>query len=198
MLKGSLVAIVTPMQAGGALDLRGLAKLVDFHVANGTSGIVVVGTTGESPTVSVEEHCLLIKSAVEAAAGRVPVIAGTGANATAEAIALTGYAKKVGRELLPVGRAVLQQAHAGRALPPFPHHRRERRPAADPLQRAEPHRRRSRQRDGAALSAGPGHHRHQGRNRRPGARQRTHPRAARGGARRLRRLQRRRPDRAAA
>ncbi|HEV3239422.1 MAG TPA: 4-hydroxy-tetrahydrodipicolinate synthase [Casimicrobiaceae bacterium] len=96
MLKGSLVAIVTPMQAGGALDLRGLAKLVDFHVANGTSGIVVVGTTGESPTVSVEEHCLLIKSAVESAAGRVPVIAGTGANATAEAIALTGYAKEVG------------------------------------------------------------------------------------------------------
>jgi 4-hydroxy-tetrahydrodipicolinate synthase len=96
MLKGSLVAIVTPMQAGGALDLRGLAKLVDFHVANGTSGIVVVGTTGESPTVNVEEHCLLIKSAVESAAGRVPVIAGTGANATAEAVELTRYAKQVG------------------------------------------------------------------------------------------------------
>ena len=96
MLKGSLVAIVTPMQAGGALDLRGLAKLVDFHVANGTSGIVIVGTTGESPTVDVEEHCLLIKSAVEGAAGRVPVIAGTGANATAEAVELTRYAKQVG------------------------------------------------------------------------------------------------------
>jgi len=96
MLKGSLVAIVTPMQAGGALDLRGLAKLVDFHVANGTSGIVVVGTTGESPTVDVEEHCVLIKSAVESAAGRVPVIAGTGANATAEAVELTRYAKQVG------------------------------------------------------------------------------------------------------
>src|SRR5438552_9972421 len=96
MLKGSLVAIVTPMQAGGALDLRAFAKLLDFHVTSGTSGIVVVGTTGESPTVDVEEHCLLIKTAVELAAGRIPVIAGTGANATAEAIELTLYAKKVG------------------------------------------------------------------------------------------------------
>jgi 4-hydroxy-tetrahydrodipicolinate synthase len=96
MLKGSLVAIVTPMQAGGAIDLRGLAKLFDLHLASGTSGIVVVGTTGESPTVNVEEHCLLIKTAVEHAAGRIPVIAGTGANATEEAIELTLYAKKVG------------------------------------------------------------------------------------------------------
>ena len=99
MLKGSLVAIVTPMQAGGALDLRGFAKLLDFHVTSGTSGIVVVGTTGESPTVDVEEHCQLIKIAVEHAAGRIPVIAGTGANATAEAIDLTVYAKKVGATL---------------------------------------------------------------------------------------------------
>ena len=96
MLKGSLVAIVTPMQAGGALDLRGLAKLIEFHVANGTSGIVIVGTTGESPTVDFDEHCLLIRSAVESAAGRVPVIAGTGANATAEAVELTRFAKQVG------------------------------------------------------------------------------------------------------
>jgi len=96
MLKGSLVAIVTPMQDGGALDLPALHRLIDRHVANGTSGIVVVGTTGESPTVSVEEHCLLIKTAVEHAAGRIPVIAGTGANATAEAIELTAYARKVG------------------------------------------------------------------------------------------------------
>jgi len=96
MLKGSLVAIVTPMQDGGALDLPALKRLIDFHVSNGTAGIVIVGTTGESPTVSVEEHCLLIKSAVEYAAGRVPVIAGTGANATSEAIELTAYAKTVG------------------------------------------------------------------------------------------------------
>lgn len=96
MLNGSLVAIVTPMQVGGALDLPALRKLIDFHVANGTSGIVIVGTTGESPTVDFEEHCLLIKTAVEHAAGRIPVIAGTGANSTSEAIELTAYAMKVG------------------------------------------------------------------------------------------------------
>jgi len=96
MLNGSLVAIVTPMLPGGALDLRGLAKLIDFHVANGTAGIVVVGTTGESPTVNVDEHCLLIKTAVEHAAGRIPLIAGTGANSTSEAIELTAYARRVG------------------------------------------------------------------------------------------------------
>src|SRR5215467_11101983 len=96
MLKGSLVAIVTPMQDGGALDLSAFSKLIDRHVANGTAAIVAVGTTGESPTVNVEEHCLLIRTAVEHAAGRVPVIAGTGANATSEAIELTAYAKKVG------------------------------------------------------------------------------------------------------
>jgi 4-hydroxy-tetrahydrodipicolinate synthase len=96
MLKGSLVAIVTPMQDGGALDLSAFSKLIDRHVASGTAAIVVVGTTGESPTVSVEEHCLLIRTAVESAAGRIPVIAGTGANATSEAIELTAYAKKVG------------------------------------------------------------------------------------------------------
>src|SRR5438874_2978849 len=96
MLKGSLVAIVTPMQDGGALDLPAFTRLIDRHVASGTAGIVVVGTTGESPTVSVEEHCLLIRTAVEHAARRVPVIAGTGANATTEAIELTAYTRKVG------------------------------------------------------------------------------------------------------
>jgi 4-hydroxy-tetrahydrodipicolinate synthase len=96
MLKGSLVAIVTPMQDGGALDLPAFSKLIDRHVASGTAAIVVVGTTGESPTVNVEEHCLLIRAAVDGAAGRIPVIAGTGANATSEAIELTAYAKKVG------------------------------------------------------------------------------------------------------
>src|SRR5207248_11417253 len=96
MSNGSLVAIATPMHADGALDLPALRKLIDFHVANGTSCIIAVGTTGESPTVDVEEHCLLIKTAVEHAAGRVPVIAGTGANSTAEAIELSEYARKIG------------------------------------------------------------------------------------------------------
>ena len=98
MLKGSLVAIATPMHADGALDLAALRKLIDFHVSSGTSGIIIVGTTGESPTVDFEEHCLLIKAAVDHAAGRVSVIAGTGANSTAEAIELTRYAKEVGAQ----------------------------------------------------------------------------------------------------
>ena len=96
MLTGSFVAIATPMQPGGALDLPALRKLIDFHVANGTAGIVVVGTTGESPTVSVDEHCLLIKTAIDHAARAPAVIAGTGANSTTEALALTEYAKAAG------------------------------------------------------------------------------------------------------
>ena len=96
MLSGSLVAIVTPMQPGGALDLDALRRLIDFHVANRTAGIVIVGTTGESPTVDVDEHCRLIQSAIDHAAGRIPVIAGTGGNSTAEAIALTRFAKSAG------------------------------------------------------------------------------------------------------
>ena len=96
MLTGSLVAIVTPMRAGGALDFAALGKLVDFHVASGTAGIVVVGTTGESPTVDVAEHCELIEKAIEFARGRLPVVAGTGGNSTSEAIELTKYAKSAG------------------------------------------------------------------------------------------------------
>ncbi|MEW6253394.1 MAG: 4-hydroxy-tetrahydrodipicolinate synthase [Planctomycetota bacterium] len=93
---GSLVAIVTPMREDGVLDLDALRRLVDWHIAEGTDGIVVVGTTGESPTVDFDEHCLLIRTAVEQAAGRVPVIAGTGANSTREAIELTACAKASG------------------------------------------------------------------------------------------------------
>jgi 4-hydroxy-tetrahydrodipicolinate synthase len=96
MLKGSLVAVVTPMHEDGSLDLPGLRGLIDFHVREGTAGIVVVGTTGESPTVDFEEHCLLIRSAVEHAGGRIPIVAGTGANSTREAIELSAYAKAVG------------------------------------------------------------------------------------------------------
>ena len=98
MLTGSLVAIVTPMKSGGALDLQALERLIDWHIASGTSGIVVVGTTGESPTVDVEEHCRLIKTTVDHVAKRVHVMAGVGANATAEAIALTRYAREVGAD----------------------------------------------------------------------------------------------------
>ena len=97
-LSGSLVAIVTPMLADGALDLPRLKSLIEWHIAQGTDGIVIVGTTGESPTVDVAEHCELIESAVDFAAGRIPVIAGTGGNSTKEAIALTRFARKAGAD----------------------------------------------------------------------------------------------------
>jgi 4-hydroxy-tetrahydrodipicolinate synthase len=98
MIKGSIVAIVTPMHADGSLDFPGLRTLIDWHIAEGTDSIVIVGTTGESSTVSVDEHCELIKAAVEHTGGRIPIIAGTGGNSTAEAIKLTAYAKEVGAD----------------------------------------------------------------------------------------------------
>ncbi len=97
-IQGSLVAIVTPMHADGSLDVSGLRKLIDWHINEGTDGIVIVGTTGESPTVSVEEHCELIRIAVEHVNKRVPVIAGSGGNSTEEAIALTRFAKEAGAD----------------------------------------------------------------------------------------------------
>ena len=98
MLTGSLVAIVTPMLADGGLDFPRLKSLIDWHVQEGTDGIVIVGTTGESPTVDVEEHQALIRAAVEYAAGRIPVVAGAGGNSTKEAIALTQFAQKAGAD----------------------------------------------------------------------------------------------------
>ncbi len=96
MLKGSLVAIVTPMNKEGALDLESFRKLIDFHVNQGSDGIVVVGTTGESPTVDFDEHYLLMHTAVDHAAGRIPILAGTGANSTREAIDLSSHAYDAG------------------------------------------------------------------------------------------------------
>ncbi len=98
MLTGSLVAIVTPMREDGSLDIGRFKSLIDWHIAEGTQGIVVVGTTGESPTVNFDEHKELIRIAVEHAAGRVPVIAGTGANSTAEAVELSESAKHSGAQ----------------------------------------------------------------------------------------------------
>ena len=96
MITGSLVAIVTPMLEDGKLDLPRFRKLIDWHVEEGTDGIVVVGTTGESPTVDFDEHKELIRLAVQHARGRIPIIAGTGGNSTAEAIELTASAKENG------------------------------------------------------------------------------------------------------
>ena len=96
MIKGSIVAIATPMFPDGGIDYGRLKDLVEFHVVSGTDGIVAVGTTGESPTVSMEENVAVIGAVIEYAAGRVPVIAGTGANSTKEAIELSRHAKAIG------------------------------------------------------------------------------------------------------
>ena len=98
MLQGSLVAIATPMHEDGALDLNALRGLIDFHLSQQTDGIVIVGTTGESPTVDFDEHCLLMQTTIDHVAGQIPVIAGTGANSTREAIALTRQAQKLGAD----------------------------------------------------------------------------------------------------
>ncbi len=97
-LTGSIVALVTPMHDDGSVDYPTLRKLIDWHIQEGTDCLGVVGTTGESPTVNVEEHCEIIRVSVEQAAGRVPVMAGCGANSTAEAIELARFAKKVGAD----------------------------------------------------------------------------------------------------
>ena len=98
MFRGSIVALITPMHEDGRIDDEGLRRLVDFHVTEGTSAIVAVGTTGESATLDEEEHCVVIRRVVELAAGRIPVIAGTGANATTEAVRLTQCARLAGAD----------------------------------------------------------------------------------------------------
>ena len=98
MIKGSMVALVTPMKADGSVDEQALAKLVDWHIEQGTAAIVSMGTTGESATLDTEEHCAVIRKTVGMAAGRIPVIGGTGANSTTEAIDLTNCAKEAGAD----------------------------------------------------------------------------------------------------
>ncbi len=97
-ITGSIVALVTPMHEDGKVDYPCLRKLIDWHIAEGTDCVGVVGTTGESPTVNVQEHCEIIRVAVEQAAGRIPIMAGCGANSTAEAIELASFAKAVGAD----------------------------------------------------------------------------------------------------
>jgi 4-hydroxy-tetrahydrodipicolinate synthase len=98
LLKGSLVAIVTPMFENGEIDYASFDKLIEWHIHEGTRGIVVVGTSGESPTVSVDEHSRLIEHAVNTVRKRIPVIAGTGANSTAESVELASFAQRVGAD----------------------------------------------------------------------------------------------------
>src|SRR5690606_1462140 len=103
MISGSMVALVTPMDAQGALDWDSLSKLVEFHLQEGTNAIVAVGTTGESATLTVDEHTEVVRRVVDQVNGRIPVIAGTGANSTTEAIELTELAKGVGADACLLG-----------------------------------------------------------------------------------------------
>ncbi len=98
MFQGSMVALVTPMADDGAVDIAALGKLVDFHVDNGTDAIISVGTTGESATLDPDEHCAVMEQTIRAANGRIPVIAGTGANSTTEAIYFTRRAEELGAD----------------------------------------------------------------------------------------------------
>ena len=98
MFKGSFVAMITPFTESGKVDEKGIGKLVEFHIKNGTDGIVPCGTTGESPTLSHEEHKRVVEITINAVAGRIPVIAGTGSNSTWEALDLTSHAKEAGAD----------------------------------------------------------------------------------------------------
>src|SRR3712207_24451 len=98
MLRGSMVALITPMRDDGAMDEKNFAELVEWQIAEGTEGLIPVGTTGESPTLTHEEHKRVVELCVEVTAGRVPVVAGTGSNSTAEAIDFTRHAKKAGAD----------------------------------------------------------------------------------------------------
>jgi len=98
MFKGSLVAMITPFTASGEVDEQGIRELVEFHIKNGTNGIVPCGTTGESPTLSPEEHKKVVEITIQAVAGRIPVIAGTGSNCTRESLDLTHHAKEAGAD----------------------------------------------------------------------------------------------------
>lgn len=106
MFRGSIVALITPMHEDGRVDDASLGRLVEFHIENATSAIVAVGTTGESATLDEDEHCEVIRRVIELAAGRIPVIAGTGANATTEAVRLTRCAADAGLAL--EGRDILR------------------------------------------------------------------------------------------
>ena len=168
MLQGSLVALITPFR-NGAVDEKGFQDFVDWQIGQGTHGLVPCGTTGESPTLSHDEHKRVVELCVEAAKGRVPVIAGTGSNSTDEAIDFTRHAKKAGADAALVVTPLLQQADPGRPLPAFQGDPRRRRPADHHLQHPGAHRRRHERRDHGAARQAAEHRRRQGRDRRSGA-----------------------------
>ena len=168
MFHGSITALITPFR-NGEVDEPAFQKFVDWQIREGTDALVPCGTTGESPTLSHDEHKRVVELCIEAADGRVPVIAGTGSNSTAEAIELTRHAKEAGADRRAGGHALLQQADAGRAVSPLQGDRRRRRPADHHLQHPRPQRRRHVGRDHGAAGQAAQHRRREGRDRRSGA-----------------------------
>ena len=134
MFKGSLVALVTPMRADGSLDEAAFARFVEWQITEGTAGLVPVGTTGESPTLSHAEHKRVVEIAVEVAAGSVPVIAGAGSNSTAEAIELARHAKEAGADAALIVTPYYNKPDPGRDVPALHGDRRRGRPADHHLQ----------------------------------------------------------------
>ena len=143
MFRGTYTAIVTPFRQG-AIDETALRQLIEWQIESGVDGIVPVGTTGESPTLDHAEHTRVIEIAVQAARGRCQVIAGTGSNSTAEAIALTEEAEKAGADRRPPRHALLQQAFPGGPFPALPRHRGAHEAADHSLQHPRPLRHRDR------------------------------------------------------
>ena len=168
--QGSITALITPFKQG-KIDSVAFQSHVEWQIDQGTHGLVPVGTTGESPTLSHEEHKRVIELCIEAAARRVPVIAGTGSNCTEEAVALTRHAKDGGRRRRARGDALLQQADAGGALPAFQGDQRLRRHSDRHLQHPRPQRRRHVGRDHGAPRQAPQHRGREGRHREHGARE---------------------------
>ena len=153
MFHGSIVALITPFR-NGSIDEAALQSLVEWHVEQGTHGLVPVGTTGESPTLTHAEHERVVELVIEAAAGRLPVIAGAGSNATAEAISLARHAKQAGADAILVVTPYYNKPTQDGLLRPFQGDPRRRRPAADHLQHPRPlGGRHERRHDGGARQA---------------------------------------------
>ena len=167
--RGSFTALVTPFK-NGSVDEKAFRDIVEWQIAEGTNGLVPVGTTGESPTLSHDEHKQVVEWCIDQADGRVPVIAGSGSNSTAEAIELSRHAEEGRRRRRADRHALLQQADAGRSLPALQGDQRRHRHSDHHLQHSGPlDRRHVGRNDGAAVRAEE-HRRREGRDRQHGAR----------------------------
>ena len=169
MFKGSLVALITPMREDGTVDEKAYADFVDWQIKEGTHGVIPVGTTGESPTLSHEEHRRVVEIAIEVSNGRVPVIAGAGSNSTEEAIALTRHAKEAGADAALIVTPYYNKPTQEGMFLHFYRHRRRGRSADHHLQYSAALGRRHERRDDGAAGEAPEYHWREGRDGQSGA-----------------------------